>query len=137
MRITAQAERDGKFWVVTVPEVKGAFTQARRLNEVEEMARSVVADLLEIDGSSIEVVLEVELSPAEQAIVAEAQGKLATAEEASKVAAEANQRAVSQLRGDGYTTREVAAILGISAGRVNQIETKGKKKGSERRLVSH
>jgi len=136
MRITAQAERDGKFWVVTVPEVEGAFTQAHRINEIEVMARSVVADLLEIDEDTIEVVLDLDLPAAERAVVAEAQGKLAAAEEASQLAAIANRHAVLQLRGDGYTTREVAAILGITAGRVNQIENRDKRT-SKKQLVSH
>ena len=37
-----EVERDGKWWMIHVPDIDG-LTQARRLSEVEEMARSLIA----------------------------------------------------------------------------------------------
>lgn len=128
MRVTAKAQRSGKYWAIEVPEVAGVFTQAKRLDQVESMARAAVADLLRIAESTLEVTLEVELSAAESNLVTEVRTKLAAAESASRIASEANQRAVLDLRGDGYTSREVATILGITSGRVSQIETRAKAK---------
>ena len=124
MKITAHAERSGGWWAITVPEVRGAFTQARRLDQVEAMARSAVEDLLEIDGSTIEVTLDIELYADERRLVDDARTKLAFSEWAAKIASLANKEAVTQLRMGGMTTREVATVLGVSAGRVNQIESK-------------
>ena len=35
---TARCERDGDWWIVTVPELDGVFTHAKRLDRVEELA---------------------------------------------------------------------------------------------------
>lgn len=124
MKVTARAERSGGWWAITVPEVSGVYTQARRLDQVEAMARSAVEDLLEIDGSTLDVTLDVQLSVLERRLVADAKSKLAFSEYAARVAALANREAVLGLRGSGMTTREAATALGISAGRVSQIEAR-------------
>ncbi|MDQ6900484.1 MAG: type II toxin-antitoxin system HicB family antitoxin, partial [Candidatus Dormibacteraeota bacterium] len=54
----AEAVRDEDgWWIVEVPEVDGAMTQAPRLDQVEEMAREVVALLLELPADSFDVVV--------------------------------------------------------------------------------
>ena len=57
------AVRSGDWWEIEVvsglPENMLGVSQARSLPEVEEVARNVVADLLEIDAD--EVVVEVEV----------------------------------------------------------------------------
>lgn len=126
MKITAEAVRSGKWWVVTVPAVDGAFTQAKRLDHVEDMARSVVEDLLEIDGSTLDVTLNIDLPEDQRRLVDEARSRLAFSDWAAKAAAAANREAVLGLRLAGMTTREVATVLGITAGRVNQIESKAR-----------
>lgn len=42
-KLTANAERDGRWWAVTVPEVDGLFTQTRRLDQVEAMVKDAAA----------------------------------------------------------------------------------------------
>ena len=37
-----EVERDGRWWIITVPELD-QVTQARRVNEIEDMARSLIA----------------------------------------------------------------------------------------------
>ena len=44
MNVTAVCERSGDWWAVSVPEVEGAFTQAKRLDQVPGM----VADAIEV-----------------------------------------------------------------------------------------
>ncbi|HEX6498731.1 MAG TPA: hypothetical protein VF054_06820 [Micromonosporaceae bacterium] len=41
-RYRIRAEREGRFWLLTVPELD-VVTQARRLTEAEEMARDLIA----------------------------------------------------------------------------------------------
>jgi hypothetical protein len=37
-----EVSRDGRWWMINVPEID-QLTQARRINEIEDMARSVIA----------------------------------------------------------------------------------------------
>ena len=55
MIVTAHCLRDGDWWVVDVPEVPGALTQGRTLDEAATMAADAVASLLEIDVRTVRV----------------------------------------------------------------------------------
>ncbi len=37
MKVTAKVTHTGDWWAIAVPEVPGLFTQAKRLDQVEEM----------------------------------------------------------------------------------------------------
>ena len=50
----AEVSRDGKFWQVRVPEV-ARTTQARTLDEVEPMARDLIAIMDGIDADSFDL----------------------------------------------------------------------------------
>lgn len=50
MKVTAHAERHDRWWIVTIPEVEGGIhTQARRLDQVAEMAADAVATATGVD----------------------------------------------------------------------------------------
>lgn len=51
---TARAERSGKWWAIEVPEIPGVFTQVKRLDQVEEMARDAIALMLEVPADSFD-----------------------------------------------------------------------------------
>ena len=57
------AVRSGEWWEIEItsglPDNMLGISQARNLAEVEEVARNVVADLLEIDADDVEVEVEV------------------------------------------------------------------------------
>ncbi len=57
------AVRSGEWWEIEVtsglPDNMLGVSQARNLAEVEEVARNVVSDLLEIDADDVEVEVEV------------------------------------------------------------------------------
>ena len=55
MRVTAVLTRSGDWWAVEIPEVPGALTQARSLDEVPAQVRDAVALLLDVDESTIDV----------------------------------------------------------------------------------
>lgn len=50
----AIARRDGNFWSVEIPELD-LFTQARTVEEIEDMARDVIAISLEVPAESFGV----------------------------------------------------------------------------------
>ena len=57
------AVRSGEWWEIEItsglPDNMLGISQARNLAEVEEVARNVVADLLEIDADDVEMEVEV------------------------------------------------------------------------------
>ena len=48
-----RAVRSGGWWAITVPELPGVFSQARRFDQVEAMAREAIALMLDIDTNEI------------------------------------------------------------------------------------
>lgn len=56
-----EVEHGERWWIVSVPEVPGAHTQARHLREVEAMAREVVALMLEVPEDSFDLDVEIEI----------------------------------------------------------------------------
>jgi len=55
----ASAQREGRWWLISVPELD-AVTQARTIKEIDEMARGLVSALLDIDENDVIVNVEVQ-----------------------------------------------------------------------------
>ncbi len=47
-------ERDGKFWLIRIPEIDGV-TQARTRDEIPDMARDYIAITLDVPVDSIQL----------------------------------------------------------------------------------
>jgi hypothetical protein len=61
---TALCEREGRWWVVTVPELpSGGVTQARTLDEVPVVVADLVATMTGADRASVEVNMRVHAGP--------------------------------------------------------------------------
>jgi predicted RNase H-like HicB family nuclease len=61
---TAVCEREGDWWVVTVPELaSGGVTQARTLDEVPATVADLVALMTDADPPSVEVNIKVHAGP--------------------------------------------------------------------------
>lgn len=119
---TARAQRDGKWWAITVDGVKGAHSQARRLDQVEGNAREVISLMTGEDSFTVDVVQE---------LPEEIKESLALFFEASTEATEVHRRlmesqcfAVSTLVGAGFSVRDVGSLMGISYQRVAQLADK-------------
>lgn len=126
-----RAWREGDWWVIDVEGV-GA-TQARTLDRVDHLARSLVADLTGAGYEAVTVSVEVDLPPEVAAQVEALRQKSEAAEAAAREAAELQARIVTSLTTEaGLTGREVAAILKVTPGRVSQIA----RKASARRDVA-
>ncbi len=117
MTYTAVCRRSGRWWAISVPEVKGVHTQARRLDQAEAMAREAIALMLEVDPASLRVQVAPEL-PGSVSRALEARRAARQAEDAAEKATAEAARALLQ---DGYTVRDAGALLHLSPQRVSQI----------------
>ena len=117
-----EAVRSGDWWSITVPELSGVFSQAKRLDQVERSAREAIAMMLDIDEAKVGA-LEVDVTP--PATVVELLKRLhdfvATANEATDAAAAARREAAQLLREEGLPIRDVGELIGVSHQRVSQI----------------
>ncbi|MBT1623468.1 hypothetical protein KK101_12290 [Curtobacterium flaccumfaciens pv. oortii] len=116
----ATAYREGRWWAIEIPAA-GAVTQARRVADVEWMARECVA--LTLDVPEHDVAIDVEFVLPDDAR-ADWETSRALAEQARQDGAEAARLArnvVTRMRAEGYTYAEMASVLGLSAQRVHQL----------------
>ncbi len=115
-----RAEREGKFWLLTVPELD-IMSQARRLTEAEEMARDLIATWLDVSPESFGIDLDIAL-PDKLAERRERARKLrAEADRLREQAAEELRTVVRDAHDAGWTVRELALALGVSHQRAQQI----------------
>jgi DNA-directed RNA polymerase specialized sigma24 family protein len=116
-----RAERSGNWWAIEAPEVDGAFSQAKRIDQIEDMAREVVALMLNVPEDSFDLKLDVAI-PAEWDALAKLNRKAQiVAEVAQRVASSHARDTVQQLQAAGLPLRDIGSIMGISAQRVSQL----------------
>ena len=118
---TVTAQRDGRWWFVRVPEVRGAITQARRLDQVEAMAREVVSLLLEVAPNSFDLDVQAAIPDEVRAELARARDLQRQAERAQAEAATLVRDVARKLREQGLTVADVGAVLGVSFQRASQL----------------
>ncbi|MGH8907886.1 MAG: type II toxin-antitoxin system HicB family antitoxin [Egibacteraceae bacterium] len=121
-RRTAHAEWDPTgWWVVTVPDVPGAITQVKRLDQV----RAEIAEAIEIQTGEAPAPEQIDVRwdvPGEAGIAAERARKLrAEAERMSAEAGRSTREAVRTLHRAGFSLRDIGAMTGISYQRAQQI----------------
>jgi hypothetical protein len=119
---TVRCERSQGWWAVRVPEVPGAFGQARRLDDVERAARDVVALALDVPPDAFDVRVEPRLPEAAELAV----GRAAELRHEAQLAAASASRAVLDaarllIDGEGLTMREAGQLLGLSHQRIAQV----------------
>lgn len=118
---TVRAVRAGAWWAIEVPEVEGTFTQARRLDQVEAVAREAIALMLDVPEDSFDLELDVTVPDAWAEVVAELQRTQEVARTAVE-AASAQLRSVAKvLHGSGLPVRDVGSIMKVSPQRVSQL----------------
>ncbi|MCB4209192.1 hypothetical protein [Arthrobacter sp. UM1] len=120
-RYTAVATREGKWWIVDVPSMEER-TQARSLAEVEEMARDLIALVLDTDAHSFDLDLTVQTPRSVKQRLGEAAELEHSAQRVQAEAAEVRRAAIRSLREDyGLSAVDIARSLGMSRGRVYQL----------------
>lgn len=120
-RVDAEWDNTG-WWVVTVPDVPGAITQARRLDQVPYMAAEVIEIM---DGGTVDpATLDIHPSlPGEAGEVTEDARRLRAEEESLRERLDKRTReAVALLRRQGFSVRDIGRLTGISYQRAQQIK---------------
>jgi len=125
---TAVCRRSGRWWAVSISELKGVHTQARRLDQVPDMARDAIALMLDVNPVEVEVTVEPEMP----ARVEDALAARRAAREAEEVAERATAEAAKQLLDEGYTIRDAGRLLGLSPQRISQIAPRGPRSHRDR-----
>lgn len=114
--------RDGKWWMVQIPALDG-LTQARRLGEVEKMARDYVAVSRGIPTDDVVVrVTRIDVDGVDVAArVAEISRERDAAEEARQRVADETRRLARELSGKKVPVRDIGALLDVSHQRAHQL----------------
>lgn len=114
-------EAETGMWVVHVPELD-LLTQARRLDEVERMARSIISLHLDTDDRySFDINVDTRLPDELADELAEARTLRQQADEANRKAAALMRDTARKLADQGLTIRDVGAALGVSFQRASQL----------------
>ena len=120
-RYRAEARRVGKWWAIDVSGVRGAHTQARRLDQAEAMAREVISILRAVDPASFEVEVVPILDPELRTVVEDVRERREAADRAQHEAGQTMRDAVRHLSGRGLSTRDIGALLGVTNQRISQV----------------
>src|SRR5262249_27864754 len=103
------------------PAPLNALTQARTLTKIEQMARDLVATILDVDEDTFAVQTEYVLPDEVDALVCEANGARAWLDAAQALWQERSAAAARVLADQGFSLRETAKLLGLSYQRVDQL----------------
>lgn len=117
---TAVAERDSGWWIVTVPELD-VVTQARRIDQIEHMARDLIAVWLEVEPDSFDVTIDVRIPDEWREQVKAVRRAREVAQRAEADAAAEARTVARRLKASGLPVRDVGAVLGVSPQRVSQL----------------
>lgn len=96
-------------------------TQARRLDQVEHMARDLVAAMLDIDAQDVRVISTFEVSPDIDELLTAAKVAVEAAQLAQRRAGELMRQAARRLVEEHLPLRDIARLVGISFQRVHQL----------------
>lgn len=119
--VEATAERDGKWWLVRIPELDTAG-QARSVREIHAVATEVAALWLDLPEDAVDVSVTVKILPDALALWMKAEQAEEEARAAQQRSATLRRQAVHLAREANYTLDATAAAFGISRARVQQLE---------------
>jgi DNA-directed RNA polymerase specialized sigma24 family protein len=114
--------REDDAWLADVPSVPGAHTFARSLRGLAKSVREVIILMDDLDDDATpEVAFTYQVDdPAVQDAAAVGRERRATRELEDKLVAHTSD-AVTALAREGYSVRDAAALLDLTAGRVSQL----------------
>lgn len=118
----AEVTREGRWWMIHVPEIDG-LTQSRRLTDVAQMARELIAVILDVRLSEVDV--EVHYGAVNGLLIHDQLEAInhAKAESArlDALAAARTRELVTTMTAAEVPIRDIGTMLGVSFQRVQQI----------------
>jgi predicted RNase H-like HicB family nuclease len=120
-RYTAQVERSGRWWAITVPDLPGAFSQSRTLGGVEPMVREAIGLFLDTDESTFDLTIQEVLDPATEDVIRAADAARREAVERQRDAGVKARAAARALQRLGLPQRDIGRLLHLSHQRVAQL----------------
>lgn len=124
MTYTTTLTRDGNYWLATVTNLEGVSTWGSTFRECDAAVREAIALAEDLpDGAEDTIDVQWRIDPADKD-VAEA---VAVAELRKRLLKQQSdlepyiRRAIATLTKNKWSTRDQAALFGMSAGRVSQI----------------
>ena len=111
---TVNAARHGDWWAISVDELPGVFSQARRLDQVGGMARDAIALFLDLPPTRFDLSVRETLAPDIERMVAAAKEARAAATAHQQVASE-RSRAAARTRCETAGSRGRRAALSTQA----------------------
>jgi predicted RNase H-like HicB family nuclease len=127
---TARCQRSGDWWAISVPELRGVHTQARRLEKAEAMARDAIALFLDVPSDSFDIRIEPVLPRDLQRKVGRARKARDEAEVLQREAANASAEVAADLVQTAHlTVRDAGRVLGLSHQRITQLLNAASGKG--------
>jgi hypothetical protein len=115
-------KRDGDWWLITIPDVPRARSQARRLDQVEGTTRDLLSLVLQIPEDDILLDVDIHLPGAAAAALArhrELRRKLGELQ--TRVGSTTEETARLLVREGHLTYRDAARLLGLSFQRVHKL----------------
>ncbi len=116
-----RAERHGKWWLLTVPELPGVVSQVKSLAQADEHVREAIAFVSKRTPDSFDIVVDPQLPDDVAAEALEARLAVRRAEEELAKAAQASRAVARKLKAMGLSGRDAGAVLGISQQRFSQL----------------
>jgi hypothetical protein len=110
-------------WSASADEVDGAFTAGDSLAEIDRNIRESIAVSLDLPRgaeATMGIDLRVRIDADTDAIISD----VVTTRRAAARSPEVTAAAVRTLRSQGLSVRDVARVLGITSGRVTQLDSK-------------
>jgi len=127
---TARCQRSGDWWAISVPELRGVHTQARRLEKAEATVRDAIALFLDVPSDSFEVRIEPVLPRDLQGKVGRARKVRGQAEVLQREAAIVSAQVAADLVHTAHlTVRDAGRVLGLSHQRITQLLKAASAKG--------
>jgi hypothetical protein len=116
----AEVTRDGKFWLIRIPEIDRS-TQALRYKDVAVMASDLVEIITGLSPDDYDLRINVHLPTEVQDHLARAEALREEAKRKNSEAAKESRAAVRQLLAQGLSQREAGELLGMSFQRISQL----------------
>ena len=113
--VTARVTRSEGWWAISVEEIPGLFTQARRLDQVANMVRDA-ASLLGVEVGTVDV--QPVLDSDSQRMLEELETARREAEEKQRISSGLTREVIRRFREEGLTLRDIASLVGLSQQRV-------------------